>query len=398
VAPGANEGTTQANSIALVFTVENTGNSVQNVALQAVNTNEPALTGLTTNTADDFDPTATTFRYYLDDGNGVLDAADTLIADATPGGAGAPVPVLPDQAQDTPVTVFVVAQIPGNTDVSLDDVAAISLVAALAEPTTDDDTAGNLGTAGALILDDDAAIADTNAGIEDVLADGEAGEVGVDGSFDFVVAALNVNLGDDTAGNAQASDTAAYIILTPDISVLKTATTVCDNTNLATNPKAIPGAVVRYRITVANAAGSSSSAVLTRLDDLIPVNTALTVLRDYDGAAGATCADFTALGGGDNEFRAACTDAAGGASPRADCADGAADAFLYFDQTAGDGVDSDGLAAGNTITVCYNDQDATGAGNDCTAGTVVLSGDGANPAGELAEDQAVFVEFDVIVQ
>eukprot|EP00903_Cladosiphon_okamuranus_P004454 g4452.t1 len=396
IAPGANNGTDETNSVALTFTVENTGNATQNIALQAVNTSEPGLTGLTSGSADDFDPTATTFRYYLDDGSGVLDAADTEITDATPGGSSVAVPVLVDQAEDTPVTVFVVAQMPTSATVSADDVAAISLVAAVAEPTTDDATAGNLGTAGALITTDDSGTADS-AAIEDVLADGAAGEASVDGSFAFVT--LNLNDGDDILSNGQASDTSAYIIATADISVAKTVTTVCDNTNLAANTKAIPGAILRYSITVTNAVGASDTATLTTLEDIIPVNTALTVMRDYSSTTTETvCADYPSLGTGDNEFRAACTDAAGTAtSGRSDCTDASSGTYTYYDQTTGAAIDSNGTAAGNTITVCYNNSVA-GTGNDCTAASsAVLAGDGGNPAGELAGDEAVIIEFDVIV-
>ena len=397
IAPGANTATTQTNSIALTYTVANTGNATQNIALKAINTNEPTLAGLTAASADDFDPVVNTFRYYRESGDAAgLDALDTAIVAVAPGGVGSIVPVLLDVAQDASITVYVVAQAPNSTVVSLDDVAAISLVAQLAEPTTDDSEAGNLGTAGALILTDDAAIGDTTAGIEDVFADAAAGEAGVDRLFDFVTGTANASTVDDIAGNGQASDTSAYIIVTAEITVSKTATTVCDNTSLATNPKAIPGAVVRYSITVVNAALSPDAAVLTRLDDIIPVNTALTPMLDYNGTPGATCAGFAPLGG---DFRAACTDAAGAAaSGRSDCTDATADAYTYYTQAAGNGVDSNGLAAGNTITVCYDDQDATGTGNNCTVGTVVLPGDAGGTPGELAADQAVIVEFDVIIQ
>ena len=400
VAPGANNGTDETNSIALTFTVENTGNSDQNIVLQAVNTAEPGITGLAVGTADDFDPVAATFRYYVDtDGSGDLTAGDTEIATATPGGAASASPVLENVQDDAPaaITVFVVAQIPTSATVSANDVAAIALVAQVAEPTADDAIAGNLGTAGALITADDSAIADS-AGIDDVLSDGAAAEAGVDISYDFTTDTVG---GDDIAGNGQSSDTSAYIIATADISVAKAVATVCDNTNLTANTKAIPGSILRYSITVTNGAASTDAATLTRLDDIIPANTALTVMRDYSvTTTEAVCADFPSLGTGDNEFRAGCTNAAGtGTSGRTDCTDASSDVYTYFDQAAANAIDSDGSAAGNTITVCYDSQSAGGAGNDCTAaGSVVLAGDGGNPEGELAADQAVVIEFDVIVQ
>lgn len=391
VAPGANNGTDQTNSIALTFTLTNTGNSTQNFALQAVNTAAPALAGA----ADSFDPVAGTFLYFLDDGSGVLDAADTAIALDTPAGGTIAVPVLEDIAEDATVTIFVVAQIPGVTPapgVSGGDVAGISLVAAVAEPTTE--IVGVSGTPGALILTDDSAAADDTADVQDVFADSAAIETGVDGSFAFDLAAVvaNTNAGDDLVSNGQSSDTSAYIVLAADISVTKTVTTVCDDTNLNVSPNAIPGSVQRYTITVSNAAGAGSSAVLTTLSDVIPVNTALAVLRDYSGAApGATCADFPAFGGADNEFSAVCTNRPSCATP------------VFFDQDTDQAIDSDGTAASNTITVCYNNAVAGSPGIDCTTltpTTTVLPADAGTgeASGELSADQSVIVEFDVIVQ
>lgn len=407
VAPGANNGTDETNSIGLEFTVVNTGNATQNIALQAVNTNQSGDLGLTSGDTSDFTPIATTFRYFEDtNGNGDLDSGDTEITNATPTGSASAVPVLVDQAEDASVTVFVVAQIPTNAAVNADEIAGISLVAQIAEPTTDDASAGNLGTAGALITSDDSGSADDSTLIEDVFADVGVGtelgdsEVSVDGSFDFSVATLNLNAGDDGEFDGQASDTSAYIIATADISVAKTVTAMCDDSNLASDPKAIPGSILRYSITVTNASGAADTATLTTLEDVIPPNTALAVMRDYSGAsADQTCAGFPALGGADNEFRAGCTNAAGtGSSGRSDCTDASSGTYTFYDQSNGNGIDSNGTAAGSTITVCYNDTVSTGVGNDCTSGSVVLSGDGSNPAGELDEDQAVIIEFDVIVQ
>lgn len=400
VSPGANNGTDETNSVALEFTVDNTGNARQNIALQAVNTANGL--GSADNTAGASE--VTSFQYYLDTNtNGVLDTGDTAIATATPGGSGIAVPVLTDQEYaSAAVTVFVVAQIPTSVNVSAGDIAAISLVAAVAEPDTDDPTAGNLGATGALITTDDAATADTGA-IEDVLADGTAGTAGEDGSFDFATGTANLNDGDDVISNGQHSDTSAYIVATADISVSKAVATVCDNTNLATNPKAIPGSIQRYTITVTNGSTSTQSATLTQLEDLIPTNTTLTVMKDYGGAPGATCAGFPDLSGATDMFRAGCTDAAGGATSRTVCEDANAGDYTYYAQAGGVAIDSSGTAAGNTITVCYDNQLGTGTGLTCSglaATDVVLEADGGAGVaiGELGPDEAVVVEFDVIVQ
>ena len=326
-----------------------------------------------------------------------MDAADTAIAEVTPGGGTLAVPVLEDVAEDAIVTIFVVAQIPVVPTVGAGDVAAISLVAAVAEPTTavtvgvgPDSVAVSPG-GGALILTDDAADADDTAAVQDVFADAGAAETDVDRSFAFNGGTANTSTVDDIVSNGQSSDTSAYIVVAADISVTKTVATVCDDTNLNVSPNAIPGSIQRYTITVSNAAGAGDSAVLTTLGDVIPVNTALTILRDYSGAAGAAtaCADFPALGGADNEFSAVCVNRPSCATPS------------FFDQDATGAIDSDGTAEGNTITVCYNNAVDASPSNDCTAlapAATVLPDDGTNASGELAPDQSVTVEFDVIVQ
>jgi hypothetical protein len=60
------------------------------------------------------------------------------------------------------------------------------------------------------------------------------------------------------------------------VQVTKTLVTICDPVNFSTNPRAIPGAFVRYTITVANFTAlplPTASATLTQIQDSI--NTAL---------------------------------------------------------------------------------------------------------------------------
>ena len=52
--------------------------------------------------------------------------------------------------------------------------------------------------------------------------------------------------------NASHSATSSYVISTADLEVTKTSAVVYDPTNGITNPKRIPGAIIRYDITVAN--------------------------------------------------------------------------------------------------------------------------------------------------
>jgi hypothetical protein len=56
------------------------------------------------------------------------------------------------------------------------------------------------------------------------------------------------------------------------LTVTKTVSLLCDPSNGSTNPKNIPGAVVRWKISVANAVGSGSSATLNQVADTLDAN------------------------------------------------------------------------------------------------------------------------------
>lgn len=70
---------------------------------------------------------------------------------------------------------------------------------------------------------------------------------------------------------------------TPSLLVLKTATTIEDPVNGTTNPKAIPGATVRYLIGTTNTGSGVADLDTVIVTDAIPANTALRV-ADFDGA------------------------------------------------------------------------------------------------------------------
>lgn len=99
----------------------------------------------------------------------------------------------------------------------------------------------------------------------------------------------------DAGNNGTETDTNTYTISTATLAVVKSATVISDPVNLTTNPKAIPGAVIEYTITVTNSGAQAASAVT--LTDNIPANTtyvansmklgatSLTDLADADGGA-----------------------------------------------------------------------------------------------------------------
>ena len=124
-------------------------------------------------------------------------------------------------AADANIRVFVVADVPLGR--STNDVAGVRLTGTAAEATA----AGSLGavvtqTAGANTAGVDTVFADTNA-------DGNTARDGI--HFDE----------DD------------YTILAANLTATKTSRVISDPLNGTTNPKLIPGAVVEYCITVANA-------------------------------------------------------------------------------------------------------------------------------------------------
>ncbi len=224
-------GETQA---AITFTVTNNSNDEVDYALSADQSS----------TTDDFDITGV--QFYLDDGNGVFDGADTLIT------------ILDDMAEDETRTVHVVGDVAGT--VGNGDTADVSLVA----NALDDGGSELVDTAGA-----------NTAGVDTVLAD-LAGDV-------------------DLANEGDHSDTDTFVVGAPELTVAKTSSVVSDPVNGTTNPKAIPGATIEYCITVANGAGTAT-ATNVNVNDVLPADVT------YDSGFGifvdgdASCASGSAGG------------------------------------------------------------------------------------------------------
>jgi len=102
----------------------------------------------------------------------------------------------------------------------------------------------------------DSGATETAAGVDIVLADGIGGTA--DEGFD------TSNDGSATPGerNASHSATSSYVISTADLEVTKTSAVVYDPINLTSNPKRIPGAVIRYDITVENTGPAIAEGVV----------------------------------------------------------------------------------------------------------------------------------------
>lgn len=231
-----------AASQVLTFTVTNTGNTIQGYGLQAV-----------ASTVDDFD--ASNVRIYIENGAAGFDGSETLY---TAGNAGDLDPYATDS-----MTVYVVAEIPpngGGTAPGDGSTAAYDLIAVTLDAGT---ATATVETTGA----DDAATVDV------VFADG-AGVA-------------------DAARDGVHSATGTYTVASSALSVSKTSDVISDPFNGTTNPKAIPGATVRYSVTVANAAGASASASSVVLVDAIPSNMTYVAGSITLNAATQTDADDT---------------------------------------------------------------------------------------------------------
>jgi uncharacterized repeat protein (TIGR01451 family) len=171
----------------------------------------------------------TNVRIYLDVNNdGLLDGGDTLYTLGTN---------IADIAADDSIQVLVVADTPlAPTN---GDTAVYNLIATTLDAGTTTITANDSGDA------DDPAV------VQVVWADGTGT--------------------DDAATDGKHSADAIYSVASADLAVTKTQAVESDPINGTTNPKAIPGATVRYTITVVNSGAQDATSVV--LVDNTPLNT-----------------------------------------------------------------------------------------------------------------------------
>lgn len=231
------------------FTVTNTGNDPQDFNLAA--TNRPNGTTLFAGT-DNFDATAcaTFVENGATAGYQVAQDTGTFVDELVANGAG------------STATVYVVCNIPGAQ--INNDQAVVTLTA--------DVRAGGGAGLGA-VLTNNTATANT-AGVDNVFADAA-------GSDDAV-----------NSGSHSARD--AYRVSAATLTVSKTAQLVCDPVTGTSTPHNVPGGVVRWTITIANAAGSGS-ANLAQVLDTLDANTAFDVnlITGAGGTAGCVSATGT---------------------------------------------------------------------------------------------------------
>ncbi|WP_254606707.1 hypothetical protein [Sphingomonas bacterium] len=235
----------------LTFRVTNNTNGTQDFLL---NPDQIISTGILPGT-DNFD--ATNLRVFVDsNGNGVYDpGTDTAT-------------FIDELPEDATATVFVVGDIPTTQAASL---AFVSLRATVA-------AGGATGTVGAALVPTGLDVLNQDATIDVVFADNDS-----DGL-----------LGPDIARNGQARAYLAYEVgaHTVNLSVVKSSQVISDGVS-TTNPKALPGAIVQYCLTVTNSTLLVPANGVS-LTDVIPVNTTYvpgSISVGGIGAAGACIAN-----------------------------------------------------------------------------------------------------------
>jgi uncharacterized repeat protein (TIGR01451 family) len=233
------------------FTLTNLGNDSQGYNLTAANS-ALAVFG----EADDFD--VGTFAYYSDNNNdGLLDALDTLITSVN------------SLAPDGSIDLLVTATIPNNQPDN--QTSAISLTAVT---TADGTTVPAAETGGAF----DSTL------VAIVFGDGST--------------TTDLTIGDpgQTEGDATAVALDQYHVLTAALTVSKTVAVYSDPANGTTVPKAIPGAILTYTITIVN--GGTGTATDISISDEIAAGTGVFNTLYNDGVTTCTGAEGIAVKNG----------------------------------------------------------------------------------------------------
>jgi hypothetical protein len=333
VAPGSTAQVTQ-------FSVTNTGNTTQDYTLAMANLAAGATTTLgVTPYTDVFDGGACIVRVETDNVAGYNAGTDintTIVS----------------LAQGASKTVYVVCDIPtivANPAVVNGADAIVSLTATTQNAATCGPT-----NAATCVPTAQTAGADT-PGLVDVVFGDIAGT-------------------DDALRDGKSSARDVYRVVASVISVAKSVSVICDPFNLNTAPKAIPGAYVRYSITISNSAGAGS-ATLSTISDVLNAN--LNFDPDLIKAAGAvgTCAAAGPENAATRGFRLTCT---GTTRPTTCPATG-----VFY--TTANGDDAVGIS-GTTITAAFGG--ATGA----------LQPEGAYAAAELKGGESVTITFNAIIK
>ncbi len=248
---------------ALKFTVTNNGNTTQDYVLSTLADAGNTISGATVDLYNDTGCTV----------SGTWDSGCTKITST---------PRITSLAEDGSAIIYIVITAPnGATD---GQVANYALKAV-----TYDASGGGLTaqTAGA-----------NTAGVDVVFADGDGDGAGTD---DTSHDGLYVKW--DTAPSGS-PPSAGYKVSSAKLTVTKTSTVYSDPIDSTTNPKAIPGAVVTYTVTVANN-GTANATGVSIVDDLnteIATNGHIAFNTQYnDGTASCSAGDGITVDTGSGE-------------------------------------------------------------------------------------------------
>jgi uncharacterized repeat protein (TIGR01451 family) len=270
------------------FAITNTGNDTEAFQLTAANlATGSVIAGAGFGTPDNTD--VGTLRVFVDsNGSGTFDAGDL---EAT---------VIPSVAADATRRAFIIWDVP--TTATNAQIANVSLEA----------RAATIASAGATL--------ETNTTTPDVA-----------GTIDVVIADNGYNV---PATANRESDTDQFSVVSAALTVTKASAVISDPFNTS-NPKAIPGAVLEFTVTVVN--GGAAAATNVAVTDTLAAQFALKT-GSYN--AGAADVQIT-VGSGAPSF---CSVGSGGCS--------LAGALLTVNPTAGITVPN-GVAPANTATVKF---------------------------------------------
>lgn len=320
---------------AILFTLTNDGNETQSYQ----------VTFYAEATSDDTDMTfasANSGLYLDNDASGDLSVGDTKLNIAAPV-SGTYYPINVDVDPDNSVDILLVGDTPGG--VTSGQTAEYSLVAQTLDAGT------------TTVTLDDGGTADNPTAIDVVLADGEAQTTdAVDG----------VPADTDLVEDGKIVASATYTFQGSGVTVTKTYAVLWDPINGATNPKAIPGAYVKYTLVVANAAGSPD-AILNQVTDSLD---------------GALAFDIDLIDGTDTNFPlVGDPESAAGFGFKVVHATGRATtpATQYFTSATADGV----VHAAGLVTATF---------------ATILAGDAGYTDGELLAGESVTLYFNAIIQ
>jgi uncharacterized repeat protein (TIGR01451 family) len=213
----------------VAFTLVNSANDTLDFSLTATNTSGASIGG--GRGTDSIN--VSNFEYAVDtNGNGALDGAEAFTSTLT----------LNDVLKNTTVHILVRSDIP----IAANGTVAVVQLAATA-----------LNSNGTAIT----AVDDTTANTADITS----------GTFQTIWADDLTPLQGNASRNGTSWAWDDYTVSAPVLTVFKSSVIISDGVSLS-NFKAIPGAVVEYCISVANAAGGATATSLS-ISDLVPANT-----------------------------------------------------------------------------------------------------------------------------